>query len=114
MVAFRVWLISILLIVGAYTALVVRDHGPSLFPQFFGAIAERDWQGQFNLDFMFLLSLSGLWVAWRNRFSRAGIVLGALAFLLGAPFLSAYLLVLLAQAKGDLRRVLLGSAPRES
>jgi hypothetical protein len=62
------------------------------------------------------LSLSVLWVAWRNRFGRKGLVLGTLAFLLGAPFPSGYLLVLLVllgQANGDLRSVLLGSAAQE-
>jgi hypothetical protein len=112
MTAFRAWLVVILVTVGAYTAVVVGNYGLNLFPYFFGDMLKLGWPGQFNLDFMFLLSLSGLWVAWRNRFSAAGLALGTLAFLLGAPFLSGYLLYLLAQAKGDLRAVLLGDAPR--
>ena len=99
----------ILVVVGVYTAVVVRDHGPNLYPQFFGDIAGVGWPGQFNLDFLFMLSLSGLWTAWRNGFSGAGIALGFAAFNFGAPFLSGYLLVLLAQTKGDLRAVLLGT-----
>lgn len=108
--AFRAWLILIIATVGVYTSLVVREYGLNLFPQFFGDMAELGWPGQFNLDFMFLLSLSGLWVAWRNRFTGAGIALGVGAFLLGAPYLSAYLLYLLGRTKGDLRAVLVGNA----
>jgi hypothetical protein len=108
MTAFRAWLIVILLTVGSYTAVVVGDHGLNLFPYFFGDMLKLGWPGQFNLDFLFMLSLSGLWVAWRNGFSGAGLLLGALAFFLGAPFLSAYLLYLLSQTKGELRAVLLG------
>ncbi len=110
MTAFRAWLIVILSTVGVYTAVVVGDYGLNLFPYFFGDMAKLGWPGQFNLDFMFMLSLSGLWVAWRNGFSGAGLALGMLAFFLGAPFLSGYLLYLLAQTKGDLRAVLLGDA----
>jgi len=29
------------------------------------------WPGQFNLDFMCMLLLAGLWVSWRHRFSVA-------------------------------------------
>ena len=109
MAALRVWLALILGVVGAYTALVIRDHGVNLLPYFFGDMLKLGWPGQFNLDFMFMLSLSGLWVAWRSAFSGAGLALGTGAFFLGAPFLSAYLLYLLAQTKGDLRAVLLGA-----
>ena len=109
MTAFRAWLVLILAVVGVYTVVVVAEHGPNLFADFFGDMAKLGWPGQFNLDFMFMLSLSGLWVAWRNGWSGSGIALGIAAFLLGAPFLSAYLLVLLARTQGDLRAVLLGA-----
>jgi hypothetical protein len=106
--AFRAWLVLILVVVGGYTALVIRDHGINLYPQFFGDMAKLGWPGQFNLDFLFMLSLSGLWVAWRNRFSGAGLALGFAAFNLGAPFLAAYLLWLLSRTKGDVSEALLG------
>ena len=109
MTVFRAWLVVILAVVGVYTAIVIRDHGINLFPQFFGDMTKLNWAGQFNLDFLFMLTLSGLWVAWRNGFSGGGIALGVCAALLGAPFLSGYLLVLLAQTEGDLRAVLLGT-----
>ncbi|WP_164157777.1 hypothetical protein [Sandarakinorhabdus rubra] len=66
---------------------------PNLFPAFFEAIAGGGWQGQFNLDFAFMLTLSGLWVAWRHGFTPAGLALGLVAFLGGALFLSIYLFI---------------------
>ena len=68
------------------------------------------WPGQFNLDFLSLLTLSGLWVAWRHRYSGAGLVLGLLALFGGGMFLTAYLLVVSVQTRGDMREILLGKA----
>lgn len=110
MAAFRAYLVFLILVVLAYTAVVMAAHGPNLFPQFFGDIARMGWAGQFNLDFLFLLSLSGLWVAWRHEFSGPGLLLGIGAFFLGAPYLGAYLLVAIAGANGDMKTVLLGPA----
>jgi hypothetical protein len=87
---------------------VISNHGPGLLEVFFGDMAAMGWPGQFNLDFMSLLALSGLWVAWRHRFSGAGLALGALAFVGGGLFLTAYLLVVSIQARGDINEVLLG------
>ena len=80
---------------------------PNLFPAFFGAISGGGWQGQFNLDFMFMLTLSGLFVAWRHRFTPAGLGLGLLAFLGGAMFLSVSLFVQSFRCK-DVRTLLVG------
>jgi hypothetical protein len=73
-------------------------------------MAAMGWPGQFNLDFMSLLTLSGLWVAWRHRFSGPGLALGALAFVGGGLILAAYLLVVSFQARGDINEVLLGKS----
>jgi hypothetical protein len=108
MAAFRLYLGALFAILLVYTGLVIADHGANLMPIFFGDIAKMGWPGQFNLDFLGMLTLSGLWTAWRNRFSGAGIVLGLLAFNLGAPFLCLYLLILTGQSRGDMRVVLLG------
>lgn len=108
MTAFRAWLIVIFVSIAAYTAIVVAAYGMNLFPYFLGDIAKLGWPGQFNLDFLFMLSLSGLWVAWRHAFSGAGIALGLLAFFGGAFFLSAYLLFALRDSRGDTRVLLLG------
>ena len=107
---FRAFLVAMWLCITVYTAIVVQAHGLTLFSCFFGDMGKLNWAGQFNLDFMFMLSLSGLWTAWRHEFSGAGVALGLLAFFGGASFLSVYLLVLLAQNRGDLHKVLLGNA----
>lgn len=107
---FSAFLVLIFLALASYTAVVVGDHGMNLFPVFFGDIAKMGWPGQFNLDFLFMLALSGLWVAWRHQFSPAGIALGMLAFNGGALFLSVYLMVAITQAGGDMREVLLGKS----
>jgi hypothetical protein len=110
MTAFRALLIAIWASVAVYTALVIADYGINLFPYFFGDMAKLGWPGQFNLDFMFMLTLSGLWVAWRHEFSGGGLALGVAAFFGGAFFLSAYLFVASVQAKGDATELLLGKA----
>jgi hypothetical protein len=93
MLLIRILCITIFAALALYT-LPVMQAEPNLFPAFFGAIAAGGWQGQFNLDFVFMLTLSGLWVAWRHGFSPAGLGLGLLAFLGGAMFLSVYLFIL--------------------
>ena len=76
-----------------------------------GAIGDIDamtWPGQFNLDFMYMLTLSGIWVSWRHHFSASGLGLGLLALFGGSLFLSAYLLIVSLQAKGNINELLLG------
>lgn len=92
MLLIRLLCVVILISLSVYTAPVLAAD-PNLFPAFFGAISGGGWQGQFNLDFSFMLTLSGLYVAWRHRFTPAGLTLGLLAFLGGAMFLSVYLFV---------------------
>jgi thiol:disulfide interchange protein len=69
------------------------------------------WAGQFNLDFMFMLLFSAVWVAWRHRFSTGGIALASLALFGGTPFLCVYLLIESTRSGGDVRAMLLG--PRQ-
>lgn len=104
----RVFLSLILVTVASYTSVVVWKHGWGLMPIFLGDMAKMGWPGQFNLDFMCLLALSGLWVSWRHRFSGPGILLGVAAFFGGALFLSVYLLVESFRANGDSSVFLLG------
>ena len=93
-----------------YTVMVIGAEGWNLLGVFFADMAKMQWPGQFNLDFMLMLTLSGLWVAWRHHFSAAGLGLGVLAFFGGALFLSIYLLIQTLRTKGDMRVVLLGKA----
>ena len=109
MTALRLYLIAAWTALIAYTAWVLgRDGFAALGPTFFGDIAAGHWPGQFNLDFLLMLSLSALWTGWRNGWSALGWVLAILAFNFGSAFLMAYLLILLHREQGDMRRVLLG------
>jgi uncharacterized membrane protein YhfC len=87
---------------------VIGSEGWNLLGVFFADMVKMQWPGQFNLDFMFMLTLSGLWVAWRHQFSAAGLGLGVLAFFGGALFLSGYLFVQIWRNNGDLKVVLIG------
>jgi hypothetical protein len=110
MTAFRIFLAIIFVVIAGYTAIVGANHGYGLFAVFFGDMAAMGWPGQFNLDFMFMLALSALWVSWRQQFSGAGLLLGLLAFFGGASFLSIYLFIVVGQAKGNAKELLLGKA----
>lgn len=109
MTAFRVFLVIIFLSIVGYTSVVVSNYGMGLLPIFFGDMAKMGWPGQFNLDFMFMLSMSALWVSWRHHFSATGIILGMIAFFGGALFLSVYLFVESFLVKGDMKSLLLGN-----
>ena len=108
--AFRLFLVAVFVVIAGYTLVVIANHGLNLLPVFFGDMAKMQWPGQFNLDFMCMLLLAGLWVSWRHQFSMAGVVLGLVAVFGGALFLSAYLLVEIFRTKGDMRKLLLGAA----
>lgn len=109
MILFRIFLGALWLALSVYTAVVVSNYGMDLLPIFFGDILAMTWPGQFNLDFMFMLALSALWVSWRHQFSLGGLALGFLAFIGGASFLTVYLLILSYQSEGNMKKVLLGS-----
>ncbi len=113
MLAFRLMLVLILVALSAYTGLVINTEGWTLFQVFFSDMAKMQWPGQFNLDFMFMLSLSALWVAWRNRFSPMGLGLAVLAFFLGSSFLGVYLLVLSFQPGMNAQTILIGQNKRD-
>ena len=114
MLAFRALLVLILVVIGTYTAIVVANHGLVLFQVFFADMAELGWPGQFNLDFMFMLLFSALWVAWRHQFSAGGLALAVVAFFFGAPFLCIYLLVASTQCRGNVTAMLVGDARARS
>lgn len=107
MILLRTLCLVIFISLSVYTAPVLLAE-PNLFPAFFGAISGGGWQGQFNLDFVFMLTLSGLFVSWRHRFTPAGLALGVIAFLGGAMFLSIYLFVQSFRCGGDVRKLLVG------
>jgi len=97
---------SILLV---YTIFAFQTDGANLFDIMIANIASLGWSGQFNLDFLCYLILSGLWIIWRNNYSLISIVFSILAATIGILFLAAYLIYLLTQEKGNLKRVLIGN-----
>ena len=105
---FRIVLAMLWILLVTYTAVVVSRHGLNLFPIFFGDMARLGWPGQFNLDFTLMLTLSATWVTWRSGFSLQGWLLGGLALVGGASFLTLYLLWLTFRTRGDARKLVLG------
>lgn len=105
----RTFLVVFLAVLVAYTAVVVSREGADFLSVFVGDILQITWAGQFNLDFMGMLVLSALWVAWRHRFSAGGLALAALAGVGGMLFLCIYLLVESARSRGSVAGLLMGS-----
>lgn len=108
-IVFKIVLIlqaSILLI---YTTFAFQTDGANLFDIMIANIASLGWSGQFNLDFLCYLILSGLWIIWRNNYSPISILFSILAATIGILFLTPYLLYLLTQEKGNMKKVLIGN-----
>lgn len=105
---FRLFLAAFAVLLAFYTAITVSQHGVNLLPVFFGDMALMGWPGQFNLDFLGFLALSGTWVAWRHGWRPAGLALGVCAVFGGMLFLSAYLLIESHRTRGNIAALLLG------
>ena len=110
MTILRLYAAAFLLVLGVYTGVVIANHGMGLVQIFFGDMAAMTWPGQFNLDFMGFLLLSGLWVSWRHNYSPIGLLLTPLAIFGGMGFLTVYLLVESFRVNGDLKALLIGEA----
>lgn len=106
--AFRIYLVLVTLVLGAYTLIVGTAHGWNLLPLFFASISEGIWQGQFNADFICFLALSAFWVVWRHQFTVGGLALGLVAFFGGMMFLAPYLLWASKACNGSAAGLLLG------
>ncbi len=109
MTLFRTYLAIMFLALFIYTAIVIAHEGIGLITVFFSDMAELGWPGQFNADFMGFLSLSALWVAWRNNFSTGGLLLAIVAFFGGIMFLAPYLILASFKAGGRADALLLGA-----
>ncbi len=108
MTLLRALLLVMLVSLLAYTGVVISREGTDFVSAFSRDIARMTWAGQFNVDFLCLLVLAALWVAWRHRFSAVGIVLAVLVLIGGTIFLSIYLLVESARSGGDALALVLG------
>jgi len=92
----------------AYTIYAANNQGWILFQIFTDNITAFNWNGQFNLDFSCYLTLSGIWIMWRSKFSIPSIAIAVIAMIIGIMVFAPYLLYLLVKEKGDLKKVLLG------
>lgn len=106
---FRLLMILFTVMISVYTASVIATYGLDLFTPFFGQMTDWTWTGQFLFDFQTFLILSGLWTAWRMKFSGKGIVLGIVAVVFGILFTAPYLLYLTYQYDGNWSKILLGN-----
>ena len=71
-------------------------------------MADLGWRAQFNTDLLLHMLLAGLWVAWRQKFSITGIILGLICCFSGSLFTYAYLLGLSVYHRGDMKKLALG------
>lgn len=92
-----------------YTAFAVQNEGWTLFQIFGDNIQALSWNGQFNLDFSCYLTLSGLWIFWRNQFSFSSGIMAVLAMIMGIIVFAPYLFYLVINEKGNLTKVLVGA-----
>lgn len=109
MTILRLYLVVFLIVLAVYTGIVIANYGMILIQVFFGDMAALTWPGQFNLDFMGFLLLSGLWVSWRHEYSPIGLILTPLAVFGGMGFLTVYLLIESFRVNGDFKALLLGA-----
>lgn len=91
-----------------YSVIVFHNYGAGIFEVFINNIVSMTWAGQFNLDFLSYLILSGLWIMWRNKFSTSSILLGILCMIIGIMIFAPYLSYLIIKEKSDFKKVLIG------
>jgi hypothetical protein len=91
-----------------YTYYAFQIEGANLLSVFIKNISELNWSGQFNLDFLCYLTLSGIWIMWRNNFTYKSIFLGLVAMILGIVFFAPYLLYQIFKENGDMKNVFVG------
>lgn len=105
---FRLFLLIVFSIALFYTVSVATRYGMNIFPIFFGDILAVIWTGQFHLDFLCYLMLSGIWVAWRHRYSPFGLIMGALCSVGGILVFAPYLFIASYTSGGDVKELFLG------
>lgn len=91
-----------------YTFFAYQTEGADLISVFAQNVFSLNWSGQFNLDFLCYLTLSGIWIMWRNKFSNKSILLGVAAMILGILLFAPYLFWLTNKENGEIKRILIG------
>lgn len=105
---FKALLVIQTLALVVYTAYAFKNEGFTLFQIITANITALNWNGQFNLDFSCYLTLSGIWIMWRSKFSASSVVMALIAMIIGFMAFAPYLLYLIISANGNLKKVLLG------
>ena len=109
MVTQRLLLVLAWLLIAAVTLWALFELGLLALPRTFIADFAHPWRAQLYLDLELQLIVFAAWTVWRERSLGAGFACAAATMLLGALFTLPYLLVASIRAKGDMRRLLLGS-----
>lgn len=91
-----------------YTCFAFQTEGVNLFSVLFTNLKSLGWSGQFNIDLLCYSTLSGIWIMWRNKFTTSSIVIGILAMSSGMLIFAPYLLWLIINEKGNLKRTFVG------
>jgi hypothetical protein len=98
------WLAMALVSVQALGAMDIATLGPTFLGDF-----AHPWRAVFNTDLTIHLALLAAWMIYRAASWPAGLACAALAISLGALFTLPYLVLITIRARGDMRRVMLGS-----
>lgn len=105
----RLLLVSAWLAIAAVTLWALFELGLLALPKTMIADLSHAWRAQLYLDLELQLLVFAAWAVWRERRLGVGVACAAATMLLGALFTLPYLLVASIRAKGDVRRMLLGS-----
>lgn len=114
MTVFRVLLGLAWLGLLAVSVNAVRQLGLGAAGDVFFSDMSHPWRAQYNTDFLLHVVLVAAWMVYRSRSWIVGLICGLLAINVGGVFTLAYILVATFQAKGDMRKVLLGWRARET
>jgi len=106
---FRLLLIAGWLVIAAVTLWALAELGLLALPRTMIADLSHPWRAQLYLDLELQLLVFAAWIVWRERSLGLGLACAAATMLLGALFTLPYLLAASIRAKGDVRRLLLGS-----
>jgi len=92
-----------------YTTIAIQNDGFNFVERFQEFTFSMNWIGQFTLDFQCYLTLSAVWIAWRNKFSIKSVLFAIIAKILGIIIFAPYLIYRVQKEKGDITKVLIGN-----
>ena len=108
MLAFRISLLVIAIWTNVTAFIAIYHQGWNLFAVVATDLNSVTWNAQFDADLLSYIFLTGVWLAWRHKFTAPAIAFGFIGGLLGNAFLAPYLLYLSFKTKGNFRQMILG------